>query len=330
MHYLRITIRQKGKKLRYTRYLIAFVLSLAVLLLPSCEYLLLDSANYRPGFTLYERKGGVNYVDIAAFGDQGSGEYGQRVVSESLSTYATDIPLDLVLLLGDNNYGGGFQSVNDYAWRILFEDMYDPARLNIPFYAVLGNHDYYNGDEDCEIDYTEHSSRWRMPSKYYSFKYTIPNETTEIEFFALETTPIHENSTLGPSELAQLNWLATALSSSTARWKIVFGHHPIYSNGDHGGSERVRSAVEQILIDNGVDLYLAGHDHNLEILEPVNGVHYVVSGAGAGIRSYQHGDNTIYGASLLGFMALRISYEEIVIMSVLINSVIDYCMVISK
>jgi hypothetical protein len=89
-------------------------------------------------------------------------------------------------------------------------------------------------------------------------------------------------------------------------------------------------AIGQILVDNGVDLYMSGHNHSLEILEPVDGVQYVVNGAGSKLGSFQAGDNTIYGASLLGFMALRISYNELVIMPVLTSGIIDYCLVVQK
>ncbi len=49
---------------------------------------------------------------------------------------------------------------------------------------------------------------------------------TEIsEFFALDTNEI---------SVAQTLWLKDELEKSRARWKLVYGHHPIYSAGTHG------------------------------------------------------------------------------------------------
>ena len=45
-----------------------------------------------------------------------------------------------VVLLGDNFYEDGVASVDDPQWQTKFEDPY--ANIDLPFYAVLGNHDH--------------------------------------------------------------------------------------------------------------------------------------------------------------------------------------------
>jgi hypothetical protein len=50
-----------------------------------------------------------------------------------------------------------------------FEDTFTGDKVQIPWYLVSGNHDYYGGDEGiaAEIAYSNKSTRWNMPSFYY-------------------------------------------------------------------------------------------------------------------------------------------------------------------
>jgi hypothetical protein len=62
-------------------------------------------------------------------------------------------------------------------------------------------------------------------------------------------------------------------------------HYPPYSSGAHGSSQAMRGVVEDLVRRYGVELVLAGHDHNYERSKPQRGTYYVVSGAaGAPIR----------------------------------------------
>ena len=63
-----------------------------------------------------------------------------------------------------------------------------------------------------------------------------------------------------------LAWLQAALASSKARWKIVIGHHPLWSTA---GSkfQQARSLRRLILptLCRYADMYVAGHEHTLEV-----------------------------------------------------------------
>ena len=54
------------------------------------------------------------------------------------------------------------------------------------------------------------------------------------------------------------------MSGSTAKWKIVVGHHAIRSAGHHGDTQELVKQLLPILQANNVDLYMNGHDHCLE------------------------------------------------------------------
>lgn len=57
---------------------------------------------------------------------------------------------------------------------------------------------------------------------------------------------------------------------------------------------------------HGVLAYLNGHEHDLQLIKPINGVRYVISGGGGGKRKTKPGKNTEYCASSLGFFRLTI------------------------
>ncbi|WP_369015077.1 metallophosphoesterase, partial [Klebsiella pneumoniae] len=56
----------------------------------------------------------------------------------------------------------------------------------------------------------------------------------------------------------------SALRESSAKWKIVVGHHTIKSAGQHGNTVELVAKLLPILQANDVDLYINGHDHCLQ------------------------------------------------------------------
>ena len=69
-------------------------------------------------------------------------------------------------------YGAAACAANSDSWlfREVFEEVY--SGLGVPFYAALGNHDYYNNaNVSAQVAYTQRSPsrQWRMPSRYYSW-----------------------------------------------------------------------------------------------------------------------------------------------------------------
>src|SRR5438105_10878196 len=116
-------------------------------------------------------------VNLLAMGDWGSNAPAQKEVAQALCDYVhkSGEHFDGMLLAGDNFYTK-LTGTSDPQWQTMFEEMYDPAILNFPFYVALGNHDYQFGKAQIERDYArEHpDSRWKMPSKYYRLE--IPDD----------------------------------------------------------------------------------------------------------------------------------------------------------
>jgi tartrate-resistant acid phosphatase type 5 len=201
-------------------------------------------------------------IRVLAFGDFGEGNEPQKQTAAAMVAYHRNHPFDFGITLGDNFYPIGIASLTDPRWKSQFEDLYGP--MGIKIYATLGNHDYYDVESPTtEIAYTKTSADWRLESSYYTFT------AGPVQFFAIDTVCLSQS---------ELDWLARELASSTARWKLVYGHYPIYS-----ATEEDRSLIRRllpVLKSGGVDVYLSGHHHNLQVLKPDGNLHFWISGGG--------------------------------------------------
>lgn len=226
---------------------------------------------------------------------------------------------DFGLLLGDNFYDTGVSSVDDPQWQTKFEDVY--KNLDMPFYAVLGNHDY--GGEglgiepqkgQIQVDYMQKSKKWKMPDRHYHF--TFGNT----EFFALDTNE-QMYMLAGDQKKNVASWIA----SSLATWKIALGHHPILSNGPHGNAGTyegipfipvvsgggVKDFMDEVICGK-VDLYLCGHDHSRQYLKSTcKGTELVVSGAGAKASKLDQKNPYHFQSLIEGFFYVRIEGNKL-------------------
>ncbi len=208
-------------------------------------------------------------IRAVAFGDFGTGSSAQKALGETLAAYHKTRPFDFGITLGDNFYSVGMESPSDPRWRSQWEEIYGP--LGITFYAALGNHDWGHPDSPAaEIQYSTKTTTWRMPSSYYTFT------AGAVQFFALDTQSVALSE-------RQLQWLDKELSRSQARWKVVYGHHPIFSGGAYEDRPDLIAKLLPLL-RNRADVYICGHDHNLQALRPEGNLHfYVAGGGGAGL-----------------------------------------------
>jgi hypothetical protein len=234
-------------------------------------------------------------VRVLAFGDFGTGSKEQKQVAAAMLEYHKKKPFDFGITLGDNFYQVGMLSPSDERWKPQWEDLYNPLAIKI--FATLGNHDWGSPDSPAaEILYTARSSSWNLPSPYYTFT------AGYAQFFALDTNEMSE---------AQLLWLKSELGKSTARWKIVYGHHPIFSAGAHANNAVLIAKLLPILKDV-TDVYLAGHDHDLQHLKPEGGLHFFVSGGGGvQIRAITPGPRSLFARSAHGFSVVEATDRQL-------------------
>ncbi len=229
---------------------------------------------------------------IAALGDVGAGDKNQRAVGDAMVRYHQRDRLARVLLLGDNIYNQGeIEKVGE-----AFEKPYaELLKQNVPFSACLGNHDIRSANGAGQLNY----SRYGIKGRYYTF------EENSVAFFALDTNSNADWTT-------QLSWLEKELKASKATWKVVFGHHPIYSAGHYGNTPEFIKTLAPLFKRYGVNLYLNGHEHNYERTKPIDGTTYIVTGiGGATLRKVGKNANTVYSDSRFGFTALAFYRDRI-------------------
>lgn len=258
-------------------------------------------------------------VQFIVLGDQGSGRKGQREVAVAMSRKAAQNPVEFVILLGDNFYYSGVDSIDDPQWETKFEKMYYYPSLQVPFYAILGNHDHY-GNTFAQVKYTKKHSRWKMPDNFYTFSVMIDN-SVQVQFIALDTTSILKQKS---NSIYQLKWLNEQLRTSKADWKIVYGHHPVFSSGRYGTNKYMVKVLEPIFLKYKIDLYMSGHDHDQELIKSDSRIFYLISGVGSKPRLIEAGKNTLFASSNLGFAWIKIFKNELIIQFISLDGTIAY------
>ena len=234
-----------------------------------------------------------SFFRFAALGDIGTGVIRQYEVAKVMECYNSKNRFALVLLAGDNIYNNGeierIHAVFEKPYRSLLKQ-------DIPFYAVLGNHDIRTRNGEDQINYPQ----FNMQGRYYTFTEDL------VQFFALDT---NEN-TLWKQ---QLEWLEEKLASSQKPWKVVFGHHNLYSSGKYGVNQELIERLTPLFSRYGVQLYINGHEHHYERTIPIQGTTYLTCGAGATIRSVGKSSWTAYSASRLSFAVFEVEHNRLTI-----------------
>ncbi len=227
---------------------------------------------------------------FVAVADVGAGDRNQNAVSEAMTHYYQQSPYSLAVLAGDNIYTNGeMEKIG-----AVFEQPY--ARLlkqGVKFHACLGNHDIRNANGEPQLRY----AGYNMKGRHYTFR------EKSAQFFVLDTNTNADWN-------GQLTWLNQELSRSTAPWKIVYGHHPIYSSGQYGTNQEMVSLLTPVFKKNGVQLYINGHEHNYERTRSIDGTTYLITGiGGAHLRPVGRSQWTEYAVSRFGFSGVEV-YDD--------------------
>ena len=256
-------------------------------------------------------------LDFSVIGDWGRrGHWQQREVARQMGRAAAAIGSRFVISVGDNFYQNGVASVADPQWQSSFERIYTDPALMTKWHVILGNHDY-QGDVEAQLAYAATSPRWSLPARYYTRTETLADGTS-VEFFFLDTSRYirsyqhhPEVRVQGQDKQAQLDWLEHALATSKAAWKIVVGHHQLYTvtGQDHDFPEMIWP-FKPLLDRYGVRAYINGHEHNLEHIV-VDGVHYITCGAGSATSPVVTPPPGQFASDHHGFMTMRLEAEAL-------------------
>ena len=206
-------------------------------------------------------------------------------------------------------------------------------------YSALGNHDWRSSRKGVKLqsEWMEKQPNFHMAATGY-YQYKIGKPGNDVEFFVLDTNmllagqqfydlPLNSDGSemtlsrakqLGIAQLEQkkdhekpidnednkqLKWLEHGLMTSTAKWKIVYGHHIIWSVGGtkYAEGHALRPLLMPMLC-RYADAYIAGHEHDLELLtddcskynlQSKPKLPLIISGAGSKMRG-QHSKLAAY------------------------------------
>lgn len=303
----------------------------------------IEDGSYRGGSIkgIKKLEKSLNFLIIGDWGR--NGENYQKEVAIAMGQAAHDLGAQFVIATGDNFYPYGVKSTADYHWISSFETIYSAQSLHVKWHPVLGNHDYIS-NPDAEVEYSKTSSRWDMPARYYSKKFFINGDTAQGVLIAfIDTDPFEKKMNGRQTDSVkytvsatkdQQEWLEKVLSDKTVKWKIVVGHHPVYTGGwrmNTPETKKMRGFLEPIFQKYNVNLYICGHEHHLEYTKPEGITHYIISGSGSEARKtsvYPEGGK--FGASEQGFAAFSISGSQAMIQFINYNGKIIYDAVIDK
>lgn len=277
---------------------------------------------YRGGF-INGQKSVDGALEFAVIGDWGrAGEYYQKDVASVLAQSVTGINAQFIISTGDNFYPNGVASVTDPLWNQSFENIFYQYPLQRNWFSVLGNHDYHSNPQ-AQIDYTKVSVRWKMPSRYYSFKQNVGNNQ-EALFVFIDTTPLsvssynsaHKNELIKADSLAQKKWLEEVLADNNPniKWKIVIGHHPIYTAGNRAlNVPEMKYTLEHLFEKYKVDFYITGHEHHLQYYHPKDKfTHHFISGAGSEANETLKPRGPVdFFAPIQGFITFSLTDKEL-------------------
>ncbi len=271
------------------------------------------AAAVRPRIAAAAKAPELRFLSVGDWGR--AGHFDQQRVGAQMGRTADTFGSRYILSVGDNFYEDGVGSTSDPQWQSSFERIYDAPSLRSPWRVILGNHDY-RGNVQAQLDYHALDNRWNLPARYYQITDRLA-DGTPCDFFYIDTNPFisrYRGSKVrieGQDTAAQRAWLERALASSTAPWKIVVGHHPLYTAaGGKLDEPDLIAAIGPLLRDHKVQAYINGHVHNLQHLK-VDGIDYITNGAGSkleGAEAAQPG-----GVSFLqhGFMTVRMDADAL-------------------
>ncbi len=223
---------------------------------------------------------------------------GLAPVANAMHAYCLREACAFALMLGDNIYPQGATGKDDaQRFRDVLVTPFQPlgeVSDGFRIYAALGNHDWKTSRAGARA---QAAFMETMPPFYmdgYFYRVLPPAAAGSIEVFVLDTqlllgaveipkVSVGEHGEAvedddaridtpewarpqDAAERAMAAWLDDSLRRSHARWKLVTGHHPLWSavGGKHAESEALRTLILPSLC-RYADAYFAGHEHTLEL-----------------------------------------------------------------
>jgi len=183
--------------------------------------------------------------------------------------------------------------------------VYREQMAQVPFFASLGNHEYYTASGQPSLAARITPTDGIAPAdwgRYYSFDWG------NAHFVALDSNAPLTDAAAGAGQM--LEWLEADLASTRKFWRIAFFHHPGYATGHHQDEPEaalVRKYIVPILEAHGVQLVFNGHEHTYQrtyellagqVVAPNSGGLVYITSGGGGTAPYWTPPNDLIAQSI--------------------------------
>jgi predicted MPP superfamily phosphohydrolase len=252
------------------------------------------------GFFTTRKPRGVP-VRIVSFGDNSSGDLGQRAIAYQVYKARPD----LVLNTGDNVYASGL----DNEYERFFFPVYNaesagprigaPLVSTVPFYTVIANHDVEGktGNGRPLVDFTAspdslaYFTAMHMPLTGPPEPPQSPPITGSAVAFAqfrdcagsrypaqanywfdvgdARVLCLDANTYVDPTDPGWARFIRSAFDKTDARWLLVAFHHGPFNIGNEHYKEQHMRVHAPLFEQLGVDVVLSGHEHSYQRTRPL-------------------------------------------------------------
>jgi len=190
------------------------------------------------------KKGKASFLYVGDVQDSISGMSGQLL----RQAFAKNSDIDFLVCGGDL-----IERPMDKYWEEAFS-FFNIIGQTHPVLTITGNHDYFKG----VIQKLDH--RFSLVHSYFLDSSIGDNQVFTVKFKDMQLFVIDSNREFFYL-FTQKEWLEEQLSKSTAKWKILLTHHPLYSIMSNNNNAIQKLLFNPIVKKYGVDLVLQGHEH---------------------------------------------------------------------
>lgn len=202
--------------------------------------------------TLYTDAGSDNHpLVVASVGDMGYAVASDPTVA-SIAKLVDDNQIDMVIHNGDISYADG-----EYVHWDIFMRKIETIAARVPYQVTPGNHELW-------FNFSAYKHRFVMPdggSNDALYHGRVIGDG--VHFVGMDTESWWDEPLINDRQHAWVDkeWKST---STTDKWKIAFGHRPIYASRTNKKQQwyYLREKIESSLNEHNVDLVLQAHQHD--------------------------------------------------------------------
>lgn len=258
-------------------------------------------------------------IDCVILGDMGAPGNQQESVVGTVTQRITQTPpgmRSLVLGVGDWVYPRGPHCLaeaecNRTVHTVL--ETYSVMPRVSEVIGLLGNHEW--GDHRAGADPSAFMTLARqfgitMPARYFCKSFIGKKFDAHI---------VAVDSTVLAADEQQQAWVKNLINDLNGRkysqakpqWIVLAAHHPYQSFGHHAGQSQYLSDMLGETLKK-VDLYVSGHEHDLEYIKPEDGrPPLVISGTASTVRCTGAHDADLLNTNVPGYATVQFSENEI-------------------